>query len=273
MPIIMMNKPDLIIIGIIAILAAGCITPGGHEIVPDQPKAGSLYVYSGAGLKAPMLEIGETFQNMTGVRVEYNFQGSGALISQMELSRKGDVFIPGGTPDYTAAQNRSLVTEPRYIAYHIPVIAMKKGNPKNITSINDFTKDGVRLALGDPSATAIGKSTVKLLKGHGITEAVEKNVVTRGATNQELVTAVVMGTADATITTLDMINPETMDFIPIPVEENLALIIPIGTTTFTDQETLARMFVDFVASDRGKAIFVRHGFPSYPDPLYAGVTP
>jgi molybdate transport system substrate-binding protein len=252
---------------------AGCTSPGGHEATAGQPDAGSLYVYSGAGLKAPMLEIGKVFQNMTGTRVEFNFQGSGALISQMELSRKGDVFIPGGTPDYNIARTKNLVGEPLYVAYHIPVIAMKKGNPKNITSMNDLARSGLRIALGDANATAIGKSTVKLLARQGITEAVEKNVVVRGATNQELVTAVVMGTADATITTLDIIKPDTMDFIPIPVEDNHILIIPIGITTFTDQEALARTFVDFAASDEGKAIFVRHGFPSYPDPAYAGVTP
>jgi len=28
-----------------------------------------------------------------------------------------------------------------------------------------------------------------------------------------------------------------------------------------------------VASDEGKAIFVKHGFPKYPDPAYADVKP
>jgi molybdate transport system substrate-binding protein len=98
-------------------------------------------------------------------------------------------------------------------------------------------------------------------------------VVVRGATNQELVTAVTLGTADVTITTLDMVNPQTMDAIPLPVEENMVLIIPVGTTTFSDQPALADRFAEFIASDEGKAIFVSHGFPSYPDPAYAGVTP
>jgi molybdate transport system substrate-binding protein len=50
------------------------------------------------------------------------------------------------------------------VAYHVQVIAMKKGNPKNITSITDLTRDGVKIALGDVNATAIGKAIAKILE-------------------------------------------------------------------------------------------------------------
>ena len=56
----------------------------------------SLLVYSGAGLKAPMQEIGSLFENQTGTKVELTYAGSGALLSQMNLTHKGDVYIPGG---------------------------------------------------------------------------------------------------------------------------------------------------------------------------------
>jgi molybdate transport system substrate-binding protein len=58
------------------------------------------------------------------------------------------------------------VVVPRYVAYHVQVIAMKKGNPKNITSITDGTRDGVKIALGDVNATAIGKAATKMLERH-----------------------------------------------------------------------------------------------------------
>jgi molybdate transport system substrate-binding protein len=50
------------------------------------------------------------------------------------------------------------------VAYHVQVIAMKKGNPKNITSITDLTRDGLKITLGDVDATAIGKVTAKILE-------------------------------------------------------------------------------------------------------------
>jgi len=53
---------------------------------------------------------------------------------------------------------------PRYVAYHVQVTAMKKGNAKNITSITDLTRDGLKITLGDVDATALGQVTAKILE-------------------------------------------------------------------------------------------------------------
>ncbi|CVK31405.1 molybdate ABC transporter substrate-binding protein [Methanoculleus bourgensis] len=233
----------------------------------------SILVYSGAGLKKPMNEIGAAFTEKTSINVEYNFAGSGTLISQMELSRKGDAFIPGGTPDYRIAQDKGLVGEPGYVAYHVPIIAVQKGNPQNITSVDDFARPGLKIALGGAESTAIGRAGDKLFQKHGILDAVEKNVVLRAPTINEVVVAMNMGTADAALLTLDQINPEKMDTIDLAQEDGLTLIVPIGQTTFTTQPDTARQFATFVTSDEGKAIFAKHGFPTYPDPAYAGIEP
>lgn len=240
-------------------------TPGASDV--------SLFVYSGAGLKKPMNEIGKAFTEKTGINVEYNFAGAGALVSQMELSRKGDVFVSGGTPDYRIARDKGLVGEPGYVAYHVPIIAFQKGNPKNITSVDDLARPGLKLALGGVESTAIGKAGDILFEKHGIRDAVEENVVLRAPTINEVVIAMEMGTADAALLTLDSINPETMDTIDLVQEDSLTLIVPIGPTTFTTQPDAARQFVAFVTSDEGKAFFAKHGFPTYPDPKYAGIEP
>ena len=275
----MMKKAiALITIVILAglLCTAGCTsqqTPATGDNTTPGATDTSILVYSGAGLKKPMNEIGAAFTEKTGINVEYNFAGSGTLISQMELSRKGDAFIPGGTPDYRIAQDKGLVGEPGYVAYHVPIIAVQKGNPQNITSVDDFARPGLKIALGGANSTAIGRAGDKLFQKHGILDAVEKNVVLRAPTINEVVVAMNMGTADAALLTLDMINPETMDTIDLPQEDGLTLIVPIGQTTFTTQPDAARQFATFVTSDEGKAIFAKHGFPTYPDPAYAGIEP
>lgn len=233
----------------------------------------ALFVYSGAGLKGPMTEIGNLYQNETGTAIEYTFAGSGTLISQMEMTKKGDAFIPGGTPDYSIAVNKSLVEEPQYVAYHVPVIAVQKGNPHNIKSVKDFTQPGLKVALGDVNATAIGRSGEKLFNKLGIAEEIGKNVVMRGSTINEVTMAMEMGEADVSLLTMDQVKSDKIEQVPLPDEESLALIVPIGITTFTTQPEQALDFADYVASDEGKAVFKKHGFPSYPDPVYAGVKP
>lgn len=275
-----MTKKAIALITIVILAALLCTTGCTSQQTPatgDNTTPGAtgtlLFVYSGAGLKKPMNEIGAAFTEKTGIGVEYTFAGSGTLISQMDLSRKGDVFIPGGTPDYRNARDKELVGEPGYVAYHVPIIVVQKGNPKNITSVDDFARPGLRIALGGANTTAIGRAGDKLFEKHGILDAVEKNVVLRAPTINEVVVAMDMGTADAALITLDLVNPKTMDTIDLPQEGGLTLIVPIGQTTFTTQPDAARQFVEFVTSDEGKAIFAKHGFPTYPDPAYAGIEP
>ncbi len=268
-----------------ALLTAGCTSaqsgtpsagvPSGTDTAPPAAENGteSLLVYAGAGLKAPMQEIGQAFTQKYGTEVRYTFAGSGVLISQMNLTRRGDVFVPGSTVEYAAAEAQGLVDGSRLVAYHVPVIAVQKGNPRNITALHDLAQPNLKVALGDVNATAIGKSGARMFRRLGITDAVEKNVVTRTPTINELTVYMTLGMADAAVLTLDQVDPAKLDAVPIPVSENEVLIVPAGTTTFTANPGGADAFAAFVASDEGKAIFAKHGFPAYPDPLYANVTP
>jgi molybdate transport system substrate-binding protein len=270
------------ILVICALITAGCTssTPAGTQgaaitSTPGTPATsqGSILVFAGAGLKAPLDEIGTAFAQKYGVTVQYNYGGAGTLVSQMNLTRKGDAFMPGSTTEFQTAKAQGLVNSSQLVAYHVPVIAVQKGNPKNITSIKDFAQPGLKIALGDVNATAIGKAGAKMFKNFNITAAVEKNVVTRTPTINELTIIMNTGQADAALLTLDQIDPAKVDAITIPVSDNAVLITPIGVTTYSMNTDAANKFVSYVASDEGKAFFAKHGFPIYPDPVYANVKP
>jgi molybdate transport system substrate-binding protein len=190
----------------------------------------------------------------------------------MNLTRKGDVLIVGSTREYDAAKKQGLVNDYVLVAYHVPVIVVQKGNPKDIKSLTDLARPGLKVALGDSSATAIGKAGAKMFKNLNITDDVEKNVVTRTPTINELVTIMNTGQADAAILTLDNVKTQTMDIITIPLADNDVLVTPIGVTAYTQNKDAAEMFVAYVASDEGKAFFAKHGFPVYPDPAYANIS-
>jgi len=261
-----------------ALFAAGCAStsnPGTQTATVTTPAGAqsAIIVFAGAGLKAPLDEIGPAFTQKYGIPVQYNYGGAGTLVSQMNLTKKGDVFIPGSTVEFQTAKDQGLVTTNQLVAYHVPVIAVQKGNPKQITSLADFAKPGLKVALGDANATAIGKAGTKMFKKLNITAAVEKNVVTRTPTINELTVIMNLGQADAAILTLDQIDATKVDAITIPLSDNAVLITPVGATTFTQNTDAANKFVAYVASDEGKAFFAKHNFPTYPDPVYANVKP
>ena len=272
---------SLVIVGMLipGALAADNATPSANQsgnvsiddLMAKNPDA--LLIYAGAGLKKPVQEIGSTFTNETGVPVVFNFQGSGTLLTQMDITHKGDVLVSGGTDGYKIAQGKDLVGEPQYLAYHVPIVVVQKGNPKNITSVEDFVKPGLKIGLGDVKGTAIGITGDKLFKNLGIAEDVEKNVVVRTATINELVSAMNAGSIDAALLTKDQVNEKTMDTIPLKDLNDYVLVVAAGTTTFSKQPENAHKFVDYTASDAGKAIFKKYGFPTYGDPEFKDVQP
>lgn len=241
----------------------GELTPSATE----NPQ--SLHVYCGAGMRKPMDEIGSLFEEKYGTSINYNYAGSNTLLSQMELTHKGDIYMPGATYYFDIAKEKGFTDHEQLIAYHVPVIAVPEGNPANITSLNDLAKLGVNVILGDSKACAIGKLGNKILEKNGIYETVEQNIIARGATVNELVIYVSMNQADASIIWEDLvINSEKIGTVTIPCEQNIIKIIPISTLAFSEHNDAAKMFVDFVASPEGKIIFDKHGFTTYPNEKY-----
>ncbi|NLM30528.1 MAG: molybdate ABC transporter substrate-binding protein [Methanomicrobiales archaeon] len=271
-------KAHLLLIIALFVAATAAFTCGCTGTTADTPGVSDetkpeLLVYCGAGMREPMDEIAEVFEEQTGISINYIFGGSNTLLTQMKLTQMGDVYMPGATAYFDAARDLGLVDEEHLVVYHVPVIAVPKGNPAGIESLQDLAKPGVRVAFGDNPATAIGPLTDKLLEKNNLFEAVEENVVTRTATVNELLVYISMEQADAGIIWEDLYVPEKMDLIYIPNAENLVKIVPIGTLVASEHRLEAEEFTAFVASEEGKAIFVQHGFTTYPSEIYANVEP
>ncbi|WP_319507939.1 molybdate ABC transporter substrate-binding protein [uncultured Methanolobus sp.] len=239
-------------------------------IADEQNSENSLLVYCGAGMRLPMDEIGELFEEEYGTSIQYNYAGSNTLLTQMELTGEGDVYMPGATYYFEVAAEKGLIDNFSKVAYHVPVIITPAGNPANISSLEDLTNDDVDVILGDPEAAAIGVLCQKMLTNMGIYEQVEDNVIAKGATVNELVTYISLDQADASIVWEDLVRDnEDVNVIEIPEDENIVKIVPIATLKSSENPEIAGEFVQFVVSDEGRAVFEEYGFTLYPDEKYA----
>ena len=235
--------------------------PEQQEITEQAPvKEETLFVYCGAGLKKPMEKIAKLYEEEKGVKIEYTYAGSAQLISQLELSGKGDVFIIGSEAVYEKAKEKGLVGDYSLVAHHTPAIGVPKGNPKGIKTLADLANDGVKVILGDKGANAIGKSAAQIMKKNKL-EAIEKNVIATPATVNEIVTALAAKDCDAAIITKDCVfGNDNVEVIEIPAEQNIDQLIPIGTVSVSEKADIADEFCKFVSSDKGKEIFGEFGF-------------
>lgn len=220
----------------------------------------TLLVYSGAGLKKPMDEIANLFEEQENVTIEFNYAGSGQLLAQLETTGKGDVYVVGSVPNYEAAKNKNLVSEYTVVAHHTPAIVVLKGNPKNIKKLEDLTKKDIKVILGDEKASAIGKTSQKILEKNKL-EGINDNVISRGVTVNEMAVQLTTGKADAMIATVDAVfGNEELEIVKIEPDKNIDQIISGGVIEKSSKKELANKFVEFFASDKGKEIFEKYGF-------------
>ena len=262
----------LAILAIAALLMCGCTDQQTQTTAqPETEAQNTLLVYCGAGFREPMEEIAGLFEEKEGIGIEYTFGGSAQLLSQIELYQKGDAYMPGAKSYIDSAIEKGFVDKTEKVVYHVLGVVVPKGNPANITSLADLARPGVRVGIGEPSGPAVGQAAKKVLEQNGLWEAVDANVCENGVksgTVNELLVYTAMNQVDAAIIWVDLYNPENMDLIEIPIEEGFVKVVPIGTLTFSENKENAEKFMNFVASDEGKAIFVKHGFTTYPSAKY-----
>ena len=135
-----------------------CLTSLWTAYVPKErevKETKEILVFAGAGLRLPLNEIGENFEQKYGVRVVSSFAGSGRLGNRILAGQSPDIFIPGSERWAKILQEKDYLEEYTLVAYHTPVIITPKVSP-TVNSLEDFTNQKNRIVLGDIKAAAIG---------------------------------------------------------------------------------------------------------------------
>ena len=269
-----MNSKQMAIIGIVVIIiviaglyASGIFT-GGNSV------KGNITVLAGAGTMAAMNDLKASFEEKNpGTTVNIQYGNSAELFSTLNTQKSADMVVPGDLTFMDNAKNKGYMINDtiKPIVYHIPVIAVPKGNPKNITNISDLGKSGIKVALGDTNGTAVGKQSIKILNKTGNLEAVKSNVVVYAPTVNQLMTYLTSGQVDVAIVTEDIATTgeaqDKVDVIQIPENQNAIATIGVGLTVFTQNKNLATQFEDFITSSEGLSIWQKHGFKPVNQPV------
>ena len=114
-----------------------------------------MLFHAGVGQRAALNEIKAVFEkDHPDIKVNFSYKGSGYFIADITRSKQGDLFMPGEEFYLLQAVERGFIDDydPKtdIPAYFVTVIITPKGNPANITKIEDFAKPGVRVGLGKP---------------------------------------------------------------------------------------------------------------------------
>ena len=219
------------------------------------PAAESLHVYCGAGMTKPFGEIAAAFTKKTQVGMEVTYANAGQIQSQINTAQEGDFFIAGAAEELKPVEK--YVSAKRDLVKHIPVLAVAKGNPKNISGIRDLARSDLRVVLGDAKATPIGKIADKALADAGLTGKV--NVVSRGVTAPSIFNALNVGECDAIIVWKENVT-SAMDILADPAMDAYVKTIPAATLSLSTNPEGQKVFLEFLDSDEAKAIWEKHGY-------------
>ena len=70
-----------------------------------------IEAFCGSASKPAIEEAAATFEKETGIKINLHFSGAGAMLAQMKMSRRGDIYIPA-SPDYMAKAVRENIIKP-----------------------------------------------------------------------------------------------------------------------------------------------------------------
>ncbi|WP_347275191.1 molybdate ABC transporter substrate-binding protein [Candidatus Kuenenia sp.] len=238
-----------------------------------------LLLFVGAASKPPAEEAVKLFEKKTGVRVEVIFGGSGYVLSQMILAKKGDIYFPGSS-DYMEKAKREGYVYPeteRIVVYLVPAINVQKGNPKHIKGLEDLVRPGMKVAIANPEGVCVGAYAVEIIEKNFTKKQkkdFKKNIVNYTESCAKTLTVVSLKQVDAVIgwSVFQHWNPETVETIPLKSNEVVRVgYIPIAVSTFTQKKVLAEQFVDFIISEEVRSIYKKYQYFSSEQEAFAWI--
>ncbi len=253
-----MRKLVLSVTIVIAILLFGCKAKKPEK---SDTEAKELLLFCGAGIRPPVEELVETFSREQGVKIITDYAGAEVLLSKIELSRQGDLYMPGDREFVCQAAEKGLILYQKSVCYFVPAILVQKDNPKKIGSLHDLIKPGIKLGLGHPYNLPVGRIAKKIFEKNKISWTdVERNLKFQAATVNVLGMQIQAKALDAVIVwdAIARYYSEHGEEVPIPLEQNLISTVDVGVLKFTQNRELVEKFVEFAASHQGQEIFKKH---------------
>jgi len=232
------------------------------------PSSKRIMIFAGAASKPATEETVRIFQERFGTPVDVIFGGSGFALSQMKLTKKGDLYFPGSSDFMELAKKEGFVfpESEKILVYLVPAINVQKGNPKRIYSLRDLTRKGLRVAIANPEMVCVGTYAVEIIErnlNQAEKEKFKKNLVNYAESCEKTANIISLKAVDAVLgwRVFQYWDPERIETIYLRPEEIPRIgYVPIAISKFTRDKTLAQKFIDFLFSSHGKSVFRKHHY-------------
>jgi molybdate transport system substrate-binding protein len=252
-------KPTLLLCCLVLGACGGVASNAVPPSPSGDPVAGTINVFAAASLTAGFRDEGKAFQaKHPKATVQFNFAGSAALVSQINLGAPADVFASADRPNMDkVVATAGTGSQPVNFATNKLQIVVGSGNPKGVKGLADLANAGTVVLLCAPAVPC----------GSYANQALAKAGVRVTAKSQEqdvnaVVSKVALGEADAGIVYVTDVKAagNRVQGVDIPDDQNVAASYPVATVRGGSNPAGGQAFVDFLLTPAGQGILASYGF-------------
>lgn len=246
----------LLLIGVFCLLA---VTACSKKETGHKPR--ELVLLCGSSFTKPMEQLCAEFTTKTGIQVTTTIAGSEDFLPLVKAGQKGDILVTHD-PYLGYVRDANSLFDYVNVGFVAPVLAVQKGNPKGLRSIQDLTQPGLKVALTDPQYSTCGEMVFAFWDKKGIKEAVLKNVenrLTKG--HSTLGIFLKTQTVDAVIMWNGVAHTfrDSLEVVKTPYEYDEEIRVHIIGLSYTKEPEALRQFINF-ARTKGPEIFAEYGY-------------
>ncbi|MFD4351438.1 molybdate ABC transporter substrate-binding protein [Nocardia sp. NPDC058518] len=243
----------------VALATVGCGNDTTTEPASADKVTGTVTVFAAASLTETFTELGKQFEAAhPGVKVVYNFGASSALAEQIKQGAPADVFASAAPKNMQQVVDAGEITaKPVTFVRNRLEIAVPAGNPGHITGLADFGKTEPKIALCAEQVPC-GAAAKTVFEVAGVTPQPD----TRESDVKAVLTKVTLGEVDAALVYRTDVHAAgaKVDGIDFPESAKAVNDYPLAPLTKAPNSAAAAAFVEFIGSDKARAVFTEAGF-------------
>ena len=219
-----------------------------------------ISIFAGSMLRPALEDTIKNFEQREGVQVTCMYNGCGILVGQMKAGQRPDAYFACDTE--FMKQVPDLFPESVDVSQNELVILVTKGNPHDLKSLDDLTREGLRVGVGHEKQCAMGWLTQNTLKEAGLQDAVMANVTVQNPTGDFLVNQLLANALDAAIVYRSnaTASADQVDVIPIQGLKSSIATQPFAIASESRYRQLSSRLFAQICSAQSQQGFLAEGF-------------
>jgi len=224
-----------------------------------------LTISAAASLKDALTEVKALYlKEKPKTNLIINFGGSGALQKQIEQGADVDLFFSASTANMNALKDGGLLIDStvRNLLGNKLVLVVPSDSKNTINSFADAANASIKkIALGEPSTVPAGVYAEQVFTSLNILDKVKAKAV-YGQDVKQVLSWVETGNVDAGVVYLtDAKISNKVKIAAIASEtSHKPIVYPAALIKTTNNYTASKDFLNFLTSDKAKAVFDKYGF-------------